>query len=143
MSANARPRNTSFLLRIANPFTSFVLRSPLHGMISRRFMVITVAGRRTGAKYSTPVNYVRKGNELTVISRRGRTWWQNLRGGAPVTIRVEGLDHGGVGEVLELAGSELTEALREFYAGLGRELPAAAASSDRVVIRIKLDDDES
>lgn len=107
-------------------------------------MLITVAGRRTGAKYATPVNYVRRGKELTVISRRGRTWWLNLRGGAPVTVRVEGRDYSGAGEVLELAGGGLTEALREFYAGLGRELPAAAtAPGDRVVIRIKLDDDES
>jgi F420H(2)-dependent quinone reductase len=75
-------------LRIINPFVSAILRSPLHGILSRDVLLLTFAGRRSGGQFTIPVGYTREGETLTVFSTRA--WWKNLRGGASVVIRLEG-----------------------------------------------------
>ena len=69
-----------------NGFMSWVLRSPLHGMLSNGMMLITVTGSKTGKKYTTPVEYFRENEILWVMTSRDRTWWKNLRGGAEVSL---------------------------------------------------------
>ena len=69
-----------------NDFMSWILRSPFHGMLSNGMMLITVTGRKTGKKYTTPVGYYEEGGYLWVITSRDRTWWKNLRGKAEVDL---------------------------------------------------------
>jgi deazaflavin-dependent oxidoreductase (nitroreductase family) len=64
-------------------------------------MLITYKGCKSGRAYTTPVNYVRDGETLLVVSPRERIWWKNLRGGAPVTVRLAGRDLRGVGRAFE------------------------------------------
>ncbi len=71
------------------PMTLF-LRSPLHPLISQNVMLITYTGRRSGKRFSTPVNHARMGNDLMVVSFRNRTWWRNLRGGAALSVLLGG-----------------------------------------------------
>lgn len=84
-----------------NSVMAWLLRSPMHGLISKNFMLVTVTGSKSGKVYTTPVNYSREGNTLTVVSLRDRTWWRNLRGDRPVTIRLQGQDVSGIGTVVE------------------------------------------
>ena len=72
-----------------NNFISWVLRSPLHGMLSKGLMLITVTGCRTGKKYTTPVGYYRENGSLWVLTSRDRTWWKNLKGGAEVCLLLQ------------------------------------------------------
>lgn len=65
---------------------SWVLRSPLHGMLSNNMMLITVKGRKTGKEYTLPVNYYRENGNLWVLTNRDRTWWRNLQNGAEVSL---------------------------------------------------------
>lgn len=69
-----------------NGFMSWVLRSPFHGMLSSNMMLITVTGRKTGRKYTTPVSYYPENGDLWVITSRDRTWWKNVQGGAEVAL---------------------------------------------------------
>jgi len=69
-----------------NDFMSWVLRSPLHGMLSDGIMLLTVTGCKTGKQYTLPVGYFREDGYLWVITSRDRTWWKNLRGGAEVSL---------------------------------------------------------
>jgi deazaflavin-dependent oxidoreductase (nitroreductase family) len=69
-----------------NDFMAWLLRSPFHGILSNGMMLITVTGRKTGRKYTTPVGYYREGDYLWVITSRDRTWWKNLQGGAEVGL---------------------------------------------------------
>ena len=69
-----------------NDFMAWVLRSPFHGMLSDGMMLITITGRKTGRKYTTPVGYYREGDYLWVITSHDRTWWKNLRGGAEIGL---------------------------------------------------------
>jgi deazaflavin-dependent oxidoreductase (nitroreductase family) len=73
-----------------NPILTWLLRSPLHGLLSESTMLITVTGRKSGKEIILPVGYVDMGEELLTVSFRRRSWWRNLRGGAPVTVRLRG-----------------------------------------------------
>ena len=69
-----------------NDFMSWVLRSPFHGMLSKGMILITVTGRKTEKKYTTPVEYYDQGGYLWIITSRDRKWWRNVRGGAEVGL---------------------------------------------------------
>ena len=84
-----------------NPIMVFILRSPLHGVLSKNTLLITYTGQKSGKTYTTPVNYVRFEDSLLITSYRRRTWWRNLRGGAPVTLRLQGKDLQATAEVYE------------------------------------------
>jgi hypothetical protein len=101
--------------KIGNFFTSLLLRSPLHPILSRDFAVITVTGRRSRKRYTTPVNYSRQGDTITVFSQRQRTWWRNLIGGGEVSILVQGQTLCGRGEVIETCIEEMEAAMRQAY----------------------------
>ena len=87
--------------QFGNPFISFLLRSPLHGLMSTSMLLITVTGRKSGQVFTTPVNYIRMGDELLIVSLADRSWWKNLRGGAAVTVRLQGRDMIGRGLAIE------------------------------------------
>ena len=72
-----------------NDFVAFFLRTPLRAFMGDT-MLITVTGHKTGRKYSTPVGFYREGDYLWVLTSRDRTWWRNVRGGAPVTLLLKG-----------------------------------------------------
>jgi len=141
------------LNKIANPFMKLILRSPLHGMMSGNTLLITVTGRRTGKRYTTPTNYLQDGDTLTITSTRERTWWRNLRGGAPVTVLLHGRVAPGQGTVIEeaqqVAGAlmgylqKLPNYARYFSVALDAEgrpnaQDVTRAAQARVVIQIRL-----
>src|SRR3990172_7084665 len=121
---------------IGNIFMKAIINSPLHPLLGSGFAVITVAGRKTGKPVSTPVNVAKDGGGLTVVSLRNRTWWRNLRGGRPATLRLGGRQLSVRGEVLE-AQNDVVQAFAHFftrfpnYAKYYGVRPAADGSVDR------------
>ncbi len=73
-----------------NPLITAILRSPLHGLVSKHMLLLTYTGHKSGTEHTLPVNYLRNGDCLTVISFRHRTWWRNFRDSASVTLRLCG-----------------------------------------------------
>jgi deazaflavin-dependent oxidoreductase (nitroreductase family) len=65
-----------------------VLRSPFSRVLDRGIALLTVVGRRTGRRYTFPVQYVQDGQVLWIVSgaRDAKTWWRNLVGGARVEV---------------------------------------------------------
>jgi len=84
-----------------NAMMKWILLSPFHGLISKGIILITYTGRKSRKAYSLPVNYVRDGDVIYVTSYRARTWWRSLRGGAAVSVRLDGGDRKARGEVIE------------------------------------------
>jgi len=136
-----------------NPFMTCILRSPLHGMLDKSTMLITLTGRKSGVQYTTPVNYVRSGEALLTVSFKERTWWRNLRGGAPITIRLAGKNWSGMAEVFEDEAAVMenlkimVENLPQFARYLAIELDSSGqaqhtslreAARSRVVVRTRL-----
>jgi len=87
--------------RIANPFVRALLRSPIHTMISKRVMLITAYGRKTGKPYTTPVEYRWVDGEAEVRSLSNRTWWRNLGEGRPVGMLLQGRTFVGHARIVE------------------------------------------
>ena len=112
-----------------NPFMIWLLKSPLHGFISKGVMLVTVTGRKSGRSISTPTNYLRDGNTLWVISWRERKWWRNLRGGANLRVLLAGQSLEGRGQVIE-EEKAVAQSLFDYY----RKAPQAAK-----YVQIKLD----
>src|SRR5215472_2484030 len=56
------------------------------GVMSRRLLLITFSGRKSGKQYTTPIRYVQRGN--IVLLGEGRRWWKNLCGDVPVQVRL-------------------------------------------------------
>lgn len=97
-----------------NPMMIWMLKSPLHGMISKGVMLVTVTGCKSGKPISTPTNYVRYGNTLWVISWRDRKWWRNLRGGAQVRVLLAGKSVEGRGQVIK-EEKAVAQSLFDYY----------------------------
>jgi deazaflavin-dependent oxidoreductase (nitroreductase family) len=97
-----------------NDFVKFFLRTPLYIFMGNT-MLITVTGRKTGKKYTTPVGFYRDGETLWIISSRDRTWWRNLQGGAKVEMRMHGKDVTGFAEAIldeETVAKQVVEYVR-------------------------------
>jgi deazaflavin-dependent oxidoreductase (nitroreductase family) len=86
-----------------NRFISWLLCSPLHGLLSHGTMLLTVRGRKTGKPYTTPVDYYEEDGFIWVLSNRDRSWWRNLQGGANVELFLKGKSEKG------FAGLELDQ----------------------------------
>ncbi|NOH03371.1 MAG: nitroreductase family deazaflavin-dependent oxidoreductase [Chloroflexi bacterium] len=97
-----------------DPMMIWLLKSPLHGFISKGVMLITVMGRKSGKQIPTPTNYLREGNTLWVISWRERKWWRNLRGGANVRVLLAGKGVEGRGQVIE-EEKAVAQSLFDYY----------------------------
>jgi deazaflavin-dependent oxidoreductase (nitroreductase family) len=76
------------LMKAVNRPMRRVLRLPFPTPLSRRLMVVTHIGRRTGRTYQQPVSYVRDGE--TLLTPGGGRWTRNLNDGEPVELRVAG-----------------------------------------------------
>jgi hypothetical protein len=84
------------LSKMMNKIPAAVLRSPLHPLMSKKYLLLSFTGRKSGKKYTTPMSYIREADSFLMTT--DSPWWKNLRGGAPVTVRVEGHEHEGIGE---------------------------------------------
>ncbi|MEI7770806.1 MAG: nitroreductase/quinone reductase family protein [Chloroflexales bacterium] len=76
-----------------------VLKSPLHGLLSKGLLLLRFSGRKSGKRYELPVAYVQDGNTILIASRA--RWWHNLRDGAQVELRLRGKDMAARADVAE------------------------------------------
>lgn len=100
--------------QVINPLMRTLLRSPLHTLMSSSLMLITYRGRKSGKVYTTPVRYLRVNNSIQCFTSPDTQWWHNLRGGAEVTLRIQGEDVGCFANVIENDVQKTREALRNF-----------------------------
>lgn len=85
--------------RVLNRIVSFILRSPLHRLLSGNLMLLTFTGRKSGNAFTIPVTYLQTDRQIIVFSNQ--KWWQNLRGGATVRMRLRGQQVAGRAEPVE------------------------------------------
>ena len=123
--------NQNLTIRIGNPIMKLLLRSPLHKVASASIMLITVTGRKTGKRYTTPVNYIEdeEAGILTVLTHKHRTWWRNLRGSAPVSVVLRGERLEGVGYVYD-EGNDLVDRFYDYLCAEPRLAPHLGVTLD-------------
>jgi deazaflavin-dependent oxidoreductase (nitroreductase family) len=84
---DARPPKA--VLKLVNPVMRGLLRSGLHRLASKNFMLLTVTGRKSGRSYTLPVSRHEQTDGTLVVSAAGG-WRHNLRGGDDVRVVVDG-----------------------------------------------------
>jgi deazaflavin-dependent oxidoreductase (nitroreductase family) len=98
-----------------NSAMKFVLRSPVHAMVSKTVLLITFTGRKSGKTYTTPVDYSQYGDQVYIFTHAN--WWKNLRSEAPVTLLIRGREVQGLAEPVaedkHAVAAGLTEHLRK------------------------------
>ena len=134
-----------------NDFVKFFLRTPLYIFMGDT-MLITVTGRKTGKKYTTPVGFYRDEDTLWILSSRDRTWWRNVQDGAEVEMHIRGKDVSGFAEAIldeEAVTAQVIEYVRHIpmsAKGLGVRVEngkphredAARLGNERMFVRIKM-----
>lgn len=136
-----------------NHTMKFVLRSPLHGIVSKSVLLISFTGCKSGRTYTTPVSYSQNKNLVTIFTHAA--WWKNLCNGNPVKLLIRGHEYQGMGEPVAedkpAIAAALTEHLRKVpsdarYYGVsfdGQGNPKAddvkKAVQTVVMIRVRLD----
>lgn len=140
------------LSKLGNMFPKLVLSSPLHPLMSGRYLLLTFTGRRSGRPYTTPVAYLKR-EEIIILTTDSR-WWSNLVNGAPVVVNLKGTKRQGTAypvlsreEAIE-GLTALVEAIPSYgkFAEVGRDKERRADPADvsraidegRVLIRVDL-----
>ena len=136
-----------------NDFVKFFLRTPLYIFMGDT-MLITVTGRKTGVKYTTPVGFYCDGDFLWVLSSRDRTWWRNIKDGENVEMRIRGKNVKGFAKAIldeDTVAAQVIEYARHIpmaAKGLGIRMEsgephpedAARLAKERLFVKIKLDE---
>jgi hypothetical protein len=120
-----------YFVRLQNPFMIWLLGSPLHAVVSQKYLLITVTGRKTGRQYTMPIQYAAVDNQLFVITSREYQWWRNLRGGAVVMLLERGKTVEGWA-IIEQEATAIAQIARRIYPRLresqfARFLPSSVA----------------
>ncbi len=106
---------------IVNNAMKPILRSPVHGMVSKNILLITFTGRKSGKTFTTPVSYSQYDNQVYVFTHS--TWWKNLQSGSPVTLRIRGREFQGlavpIAENKQAIAARLIEHLRKVPSDAG------------------------
>jgi len=83
-----------------NRTITLLLRTPgIQRMLGSTLALITVTGRTTGRRYTTPVTYYRDGNTVLFVTKRFRKWWRNMIANPEVDLRLAGKRVTGEAEV--------------------------------------------
>jgi deazaflavin-dependent oxidoreductase (nitroreductase family) len=100
---------------IVNRTMKFVLRSPMHGIVDKKILLITFTGRKSGKTYTTPVSYSQSDGQVVVFTHAD--WWKNLRGDVPVMLHIRGRELQGLAEPIaedkQAVAAGLAEHLRK------------------------------
>lgn len=92
-TTNDRPSRSPMqarFIRVLNVPMRFVLSRPVATPLSRRLMLITFTGRRSGKTYRQPLSYLE--HEGVLLTPGGGKWTLNLTSGEPVRMRLRGKD---------------------------------------------------
>jgi deazaflavin-dependent oxidoreductase (nitroreductase family) len=77
-------------MRVVNVLMRFALSRSVATPLTRRLMLITYTGRKSGKRYRQPLSYVEHDGAL--LTPGGGRWKLNLPAGAPVRMRLRGRD---------------------------------------------------
>ncbi len=78
------------LYAVINPPIIKLLRSPLHGFMSKNTMVLEFTGRKSGRTLVTPVSYFVESGRIHAFTGKGTTWWKNVAVKPDVELTIKG-----------------------------------------------------
>ncbi len=84
--------------RLINFWMNRLLRSPWHGFVSKRIMIVNYTGRKSGKSYSVPVSYYHDGEVIYCFTNG--SWRHNFTAEASASLRIRGRDYPVVGSIV-------------------------------------------
>ncbi len=88
------------LPRLGNAAVGSLLRSPARPLLSGRLLLLTYTGRRTGRRFSLPVQYARTGHRVVLWpASPEHKHWRNFDDPAEVTLWIQGRPAAGIARV--------------------------------------------
>jgi deazaflavin-dependent oxidoreductase (nitroreductase family) len=118
------------LYAVINPVVKFILRSPLHGLMSRNTVLLEFKGRKSGKTYTTPVSYRAAGDHVYCFTDKANKWWHNLRHGDKVALTLRGRRLVGKPTVLADGSAPVRAALRDLLIASPRDASHAGVKFD-------------
>ncbi|POG54571.1 hypothetical protein [Haloferax marisrubri] len=143
MSPTAAPHRVSdaqrtLEQRFANPFLRRVLRSPLHRLASRWFVLVSYVGPKSGRRYWFPVAYAVAGGGIVAVTPKAESnWWKNFRRPMACRLWYRGQRREATGEVVT---GEFAADLLDRYAAAHGLLAGELGISETVGGRTATDD---
>lgn len=122
-----KPPLPKALYRVINPLMAALLRSPFHCSLSDRMLLLSFHGRKSGKRYTLPLGYVQQNERIFVLTHS--SWWQNLRGGIPVLMRLQGRNVGGTADIMEDAAL-IGEVMQTFVTAHGLKMAQRLGLAD-------------
>ncbi|HET7055304.1 MAG TPA: nitroreductase/quinone reductase family protein [Thermomicrobiales bacterium] len=131
---DSRPLWLTLMNRVVNPVVRLILRSPLHPLLSRYLLLLTVTGRATGRSWTLPLQYAERDGAAWIVpgNPAHKRWWRNLNDDASATLTIRGKSYIGIGEALTGAAAD---AARPGLAGSPLE-GLARRSGNSVIVRV-------
>ena len=138
---------------ISDYIVRMILKSPFHMFIGNKTALIEFTSRQSGRVACQPIRYLRKDNVIQALCEKGKDWWKNIKGGAPVKLVLDGKKYQGWAEVIEetdkiikewqtfvrsLAERSLTGKESENREGIDENLPEINQFDSSVLVTIQL-----
>ncbi len=98
-SQQSRATRPPTVPQYVNELGKVILRSPLHGLLSKNRMLLTFTGRKSGKRYTIPLSYAQEGDTIFCITGHS-SWWRNLRGSVPVKVMLKGQARDGMAQAI-------------------------------------------
>lgn len=101
------------VLRRLNPAITCLLKSPIHGVASKRLLVLQYRGRKSGRHYTIPLVYVSLSGRTYCVTRNTQ-WWRNAVSAPTVTMWLRGLRVEARAERVATTSAEARAAFSQF-----------------------------
>jgi hypothetical protein len=131
-------------MSLVNKAVLGLLRSPMHRVLSGSTDAIRFVGRRSGATFVTPTQYVRIGDGVAIMSGRPemKTWWRNFRQPRDVDVLLRGswvpmIGVARIGADDPGSTAPLLDAYLARFPKVARSLPADPVERTRSVVLVE------
>ncbi len=122
-----------------NQIVRTLLRSPLHGLVSNKTLLITFKDRHSGAEIAQPCPYSRIGDTVTLFTNLNEDWWRHLDEEAHVHVRIKDQKVAGTARIITYEDDRemLTNKLTSVYPKMSYS-DATDKAPNMVMIQIEL-----
>lgn len=102
------------VLRRFNGLFVWILRSALHGAMSKELLVLEYRGRKSGKAYAIPLGYVEHDGVPYCVTREYSNWWKNVAAETQVTIWLRGVRTAAIAQRMPATSPEARAAFTKF-----------------------------
>ncbi|MBW2242055.1 MAG: hypothetical protein JRH01_08700 [Deltaproteobacteria bacterium] len=116
--------------KVVNPIVKSLLKSPLHGLMSKNTVLLEFKGRKSAKTYTTPISYHFQAGKLHCFSNKSFGWWRNLIDAEQVSLTWKGKQVLGKPTVVIDQPEVMQKALTDFLIAVPRDAEHSGVALD-------------